>query len=315
MADYVPVVAASDGGGSIRIPASYTGLVGLKPSRGSMPTGPTNYRGWQGASVNFFLTKTVNDSELLFNAMKTNVVYAPFNYVQADIKVSKKLKIAYSLKSPVNTKVSQDAKTAILKTVKALEKLGHTVVKANPNYDGFKLMQSYYLVNGVETAAMIKNIETSLNRKVTIDEIEPISWVLYQYGLSIKGFEMVEALNYWDQTSHIMNEFHQQYDLFLTPTTATVAPDLQKEYINKNLIEKMHNIESISNKYEIVWKMFEKSLAHTPYTMLANITGQPALSLPLHQNDDGLPLGVQFMANKGEEDLLFEIARQLTKDL
>lgn len=313
LANYVPVVAASDGGGSIRIPASYCGLVGLKPTRGSIPTGPFSYRGWQGASINFFLTNSIEDSELLFNAIKTNVVQSPFNYVENKQKIPEKLRIAYSLKSPVDSKVTKHAKKAITNTIIALKKLGHTVVEAKPEYDGFKLMESYYLVNGVETASMMKKISTSLNRAITIDDIELISWVLYQYGLSIKGWEMVDALNYWDLVSETMHEFHNEYDLFLTPSTADTAPDYDKTYQDQALIKKMINIEDISNKYEIVWDMFEDSLAYTPYTMLANITGQPAISLPLYKNGDGYHLGVQFMAAKGKEKLLLEIGKQLMK--
>ncbi len=313
LADYVPIVAASDGGGSIRIPASYGGLVGLKPSRGSMPSGPSNYRGWQGASINFFLTKTVEDSELIFNLMKTNTIQSPFNYVEAKTKKTENLKIAYSLQSPVNSKVSKDAINAVNKTVNNLKKLGHTLVEVQPQYDGFKLMESYYLVNGVETAAMIKSIETAFKRSVTIDDIELVSWVLYQYGKTIKGYEMVDALNYWDLVSEIMHEFLLDYDLFITPTTANIAPNYDKNYLNSELITQMQNIAYNDDKYAVVWKMFEKSLENTPYTMLANITGQPAISLPLYQNLDGYNLGVQFMAKKGEENLLLAIGKQLLK--
>lgn len=313
LADYVPIVAASDGGGSIRIPASYGGLIGLKPTRGSMPTGPYTYRGWQGASINFFLTKTIQDSELIFNAMKSNTIQSPFNYIETTKDSPKKLKIAYSLKSPVNSKVSQDAIDAINKTIKELENLGHSVVEIMPQYDGFKLMESYYLVNGTETAAMIKSIESALNKKVTINEIELGSWVIYQYGLAIKGYEMVDALNYWDLVSEIMHDFLSDFDLFLTPTTANVAPNYDKNYLSEDLIKQMQNIEFADDKYAIVWKMFENSLENTPFTMLANITGQPAISLPVYKNIDGHNLGVQFMAKKGEEKLLLEIGKQLIK--
>ena len=136
---------------------------------------------------------------------------------------------------------------------------------------------------------------------------------MYQYGLSIKGYEVVSALNYWDKVSETMHEFLEDYDLFLTPTTAKTAPKYNETYQSETLISKMKNIENLDDKYTIVWKMFEESLAYTPYTMLANITGQPAISLPLFRNQANENLGVQFMAKKGEEKLLFEISKQLLR--
>lgn len=313
LADFVPVVTASDGGGSIRIPASYTGLVGLKPTRGSMPTGPKSHRGWQGASINFFITKTIEDTELLFNAMAQNTIEAPFNYVQQNIDLNRPLTIAYTDQSPVNSKVSEDAITALNSTVEKLRKLGHIVKKVTPDYDGFELMKSYYMVNGVETANMIKGIEKQINRNVTIDDIELVSWVLYQYGLKVKGYELVHALNGWDQVSEIMHLFHKDYDIFITPTNAKAAPYFDEVYQSDSLIKQMEEIESNQNPYKIVWEMFEASLSYTPFTMLANITGQPAISLPVYENDKNEQFGVQLMAEKGNEQLLFNISKIIMK--
>ena len=309
--DYVEVVSASDGGGSIRIPASFCGLIGLKPTRGSMPVGPNGYRGWQGASVNFFLTKSLSDTKLLFNHMQTNTIEAPFNYVVADEIERQSLKIAYSVKSPVHSEVSDDAINAVKQTVENLRMLGHKVVEEIPPIDGSSLMDSYYLVNGVETAAMMKQIENNISRKLTIDDMELMTWVIYQYGLRVKGYQMVDALNAWDKYSAIMHEFHEQYDLYLTPTTAKTAPRIDTEYFDEAFKLEMMTIENHPNPLEIVWRMFEKSLAYTPFTMLANITGQPAISLPLYTNHSHEPLGVQFMAGKGQESLLFRISEQL----
>lgn len=313
VADYVPVVAASDGGGSIRIPAAFSGLVGLKPTRGSMPTGPFVHRGWQGASINFFINKSVEDAELLFNAMKTNTQESPFNYVESKKVYDRPLKIAYSDVSPVNSVVDEDAKKALKETVSALKALGHTVEYVTPEYDGMTLMESYYMVNGVETVSMIKGIETMMNKTVTIDNIELMSWVLYQYGLKVEGYQMVDALNFWDQVSEIMHHFHDEYDLYLTPTNAKAAPKYDQIYHTDDFIETMKNIEFNDNPYQVVWDMFEKSLAHTPFTMLANITGQPAISLPLYENEQKDQFGVQLMAKKGEEQLLLDISKKLMK--
>lgn len=314
VAGFTPVVAASDGGGSIRIPASYTGLVGLKPTRGSIPTGPYMHRGWQGASMNFFLTKTVGDTELLFESIKQNTVASPFNYVAGKAIPKKTLRIAYTDVSPVGSVVSEDAKAALMQTVQQLEALGHTLVYETPDYDGMKLMETYYMVNGVETAAMFKDIETTLERPVAMHEIELMSWVLYHYGLRVQGWQMVDALNYWDRVSDIMHQFHQKYDLYLTPTTAKAAPSVNHVYHTDTFVKRMERIESDENPYQVVWDMFEESLSYTPFTMLANITGQPALSIPLYRNQNNEYFGTQLMAAKGNEALLFSIAKTLMNE-
>lgn len=309
--NYVPVVAASDGGGSIRIPASYTNLVGLKPTRGSMPTGPGGYRGWQGASVNFFITKDVADAEFLFQHMHTNTIQAPFNYVKYEGEFKKTLRIAISDVSPVGSHVSKDAKKALSETANVLKDMGHIVEYVTPQYDGMRLMETYYMVNGVETVAMMQSIESSLGRKVNVDDMQLTSWCLYQYGLTVEGYQVVNALNYWDQTSALMHKFHETYDLYITPTNADVAPEFDKVYQDEALLERMRNIAQDRNPYEVVYQMFEKSLRYTPFTMLANITGQPAISVPFYENDKHQSLGIQMMAPKGAESLLFDISKAL----
>ena len=309
--NYVPVVAASDGGGSIRIPASYTNLVGLKPTRGSMPAGPNGYRGWQGASVNFFITQDVADAAFLFEHMQSNTIQAPFNYVKFKDNNKKNLRIAVSDVSPVGTVVSQDAKDALNEAVKTLKDMGHTVEYVTPQYDGMRLMETYYMVNGVETAAMMKSIEASLNRKVRIDDMQLTSWCLYQYGLSVAGYQVVDALNYWDNVSAILHAFHETYDVYITPTNADVAPEFDKVYQDEALLERMRNIETDHNPYGVVWDMFEHSLRYTPFTMLANITGQPAISVPFYENEKQEAVGIQIMAPKGAESLLFKISDAL----
>ena len=202
-----------------------------------------------------------------------------------------------------------------MKTVEILKELGHDVECAKPEYDGFKLMEGYYMVNGVETASMIKSIEAMSQQKVKQEDIELMSWVLYQYGLSVEGWQMVDALNMWDQVSEIVHDFHNTYDLFITPTNAKPAPYVDQVYHDEAFIERMKNVESDEDKYDVAWTMFEDSLAYTPFTMLANITGQPAISLPMYRTSNNEAMGVQLMAEKGNEKLLFEVSKDLMSKL
>lgn len=316
-AGIVPIVTASDGGGSIRIPASFNGLIGLKPTRGRIPVGPNGYRGWQGASIHFALTKSVRDTWNMLKAMQVEQYDAPF--VLPSIKEEKlepinhSLSFAYSLTSPIGEKVSEDAKKAVLTAVKKLQKLGHKVEEQTPKTDGIKAMQTYYIVNGVETAAMIEGIEAGMNRKVSVEDMEPMSWALYRSGLNITGVEYSKVLAFWDQLTAKTESFFKEYDALILPSTNGPAFSHDRFKKTENFIEQLKNIDQFDKdtQQKLIWEMFDESLAYTPFTQQQNLTGQPAISLPIYENKDGLPIGTQIWTKKGAEVLLLQIAKQL----
>ncbi|MBY5030513.1 amidase [Streptococcus suis] len=315
----VPLAAASDGGGSIRIPASFNGLIGLKPSRGRIPVGPISYRGWQGASSNFALTKSVRDTKHLLYHLQTYQVEAPFPLALLSEQSllapqDKPLKIAYSLESPIGSSVSADAKQAVLSLLPQLEALGHQITElASPILDGLEVMQAYYLMNSVETAQMFDEIEAGLGRPMTPDDIEIMTWAIYQSGQTIPAKLYSKVLQDWDRYSAIMADFHQHYDLLLTPTVADVAPKLDQFTHSQEMLDRLLHMQELAmaEQQSLIWEMFADSLAWTPFTQQANITGQPAISLPTYKTPQGLPIGVQFTAAKGREDLLLHVADQL----
>ncbi|WP_051910461.1 amidase [Carnobacterium pleistocenium] len=320
----VPIAGASDGGGSIRIPASFTGLVGLKPTRGKTPIGPGVGRSWQGAAISFALTKSMRDTAAMLDVLQVVQPAAAFQtplfeagYLNRLLDPQRKIfRIAFSLDSPVQTPVSAEAKKAVLKTVKWLEANGHQVTEKTPEIDGIQLMKSYYAMNSGETTAMMEGIEKKLQRSVTIEDMELVTWVLYTAGKSISAASYSNTLTTWDQAAEVMANFNDSYDLYLTPATAEAAPEVGVQWQDKVILDQMRHIEdySMDQQQEIVWNMFDKSLTVTPFGVQANLTGQPAISLPVHVTQNGLPLGVQFTAPKGKEEWLLEIGRSLEAD-
>lgn len=309
-----PIAGASDGGGSIRIPASFSGLIGLKPTRGTMPVGPSEWRSWQGASINFALTLSMRDTQQLFYALRTSQPTAPYQAPQVEwhhqqASQKPRLKVAFTTASPTGGQVSETAIQAVRSAAAFLEKQGHEVVEVGYPVDGQQMMTTYYAMNGGETAAMFAEINAARQVPVRREEMELMTWALYQYGKKLPAADYVLALQWWDQLAEKMEEVFSTYDLFLTPTTAFPAPLIEEDLQSDSIRQRLHEIESLGKSAagELIEEMFAKSYALTPYTQLANLTGQPAISLPTALSEEGLPLGIQFMASKGREDLLFQV--------
>lgn len=318
-AGLVSLAGASDGGGSIRIPASFNGLIGLKPSRGRVPVGPTSFRGWQGASSHFALTKSVRDTKNLLWHLQTCQLEAPFplpTLTEQSLFNHKRqpLTIGYYLPSPVGTAMTAEAQEAVLQTVQALRDLGHEVIELTTYpVDAIALLKSYYLMNSVETAQMFDEIAAGLGRDLTPDDMEMMTWAIYRSGLTIPARVYSKTLQDWDQFSHQMAVFHQTYDLLLTPTVADVAPKHGQLTPHEAVRQRLSQMDtySMADQQDLIWEMFAPALEVTPITAHANLTGQPAISLPTYERADGLPIGIQLMAAKGREDLLLQIAEQL----
>ncbi|KAJ61812.1 6-aminohexanoate-cyclic-dimer hydrolase [Enterococcus faecalis KS19] len=171
-------------------------------------------------------------------------------------------------------------------------------------------------MNGAETTAMMNSIQQGLGRPIRKEEIEPFSWTMHQFGQKIPAATYVHSLQLWDQAAVTMEELFQKFDLFLSPTTAFSAPkineDLQSEHIRQRMVQAAELTEA--ELAELIYDYFDKSLQLTPYTQLANLTGQPAISLPTHVTATGLPLGIQLLAARGREDLLFQVGEQFEQE-
>lgn len=317
----VPLAGASDGGGSIRIPASFSGLFGLKPTRGRTPVGPGVGRQWQGASIDFALSRSVRDSAALLDTLQVIQPEAAFHaplfpgsYL-ADMNYphQRKLKVAYTTASPVGTPVSDEAKEAVYKTVRWLEEQGHEVEEKLSPVNGVKLMENYYMMNSGEMAAMISSMERSMDRVLTSDDMEIESWVLAEAGKKVSAAEFVHSLAEWDVAAAQMSTLFERYDFYVTPVNAFPAPKIGELTPHNEQIQYLMRISDLDKiqQQQLIYEMFEPSLTYTPFTQLANLTGQPAMSVPVHLTPEGLPMGVQIMATKGREDWLLHLAGQL----
>ena len=295
----VSIASGSDAGGSIRIPASWTGLIGLKPT---------------GHVVKFPLVKTIEDAKTYFDKTKIN---KPKTLVEVP-KDLKSLKIAYSLKTPLkDVELSEDGKKAVLKAVDFLRKQGFTVEEVNEfPIDGYEGIRTYTIgaIGGGYTAAA--NLAKEKNKR----DLDPATYALgtSSYKGKTANTDVTSAKNpsiYANQ----MNEFYKKYDLFLMATNAVTAPSNDKKvdpYVDPKVEEQLYNINKIKDpkeRFNLLVKQWEPMMRRTPFTWLFNLTGNPAISLPVYKSENNLPLGVMFAAKNNSEKILLEIG-QLFQD-
>ncbi|MBO0477484.1 LPXTG cell wall anchor domain-containing protein [Vagococcus sp. DIV0080] len=302
-----PVASGSDAGGSIRIPASWNGVVGLKPSRGILKA---NSASPKGQVVHFANTKSMEDTNLLFESLRN-----PKSPISDDI-LSKEMKIAYSTESPVGTPVSEDSKLAVKEAVDFLKQEGFQVEEVTPDIDGIKLMEGYYTI-AAGSAGMAEYLGSQiLKRPITIDDVDILTWALYQTGKVTTKEEVDEAWRFNQEAQEKMTAFHEAYPIYLTPTTASTAPMIGDPLITSNNLEKMKQIETVDapSRKKLIYDQWLDALTYSPYTQLSNLTGEPAISLPTYVSKEGLPLGIQFNARTGEDRLLLEMGDLFEKN-
>lgn len=323
----VPMASAGDGGGSIRIPSSCCGLFGLKVTRGRNPTGPDYGQIWQGAVVEHILSRSVRDSAAMLDETQGPDVGAPYvippperPFLEETLRDPGTLTIAFTTRSPLDTPVHPECIKAVTNTAKLLEKLGHNVEEAQPNINGRAMANSYFAMYYGEVAADIEELESVLGRKAKPDDVEPETWALALLGRTFSAGYFVRALREWGILSREMGRFHERYDLYLTPTMA-VPPykigELQPSPVEKFATRLINTLGlgrllKFSGAFE---KIAIQSLSKTPFTQIANLTGQPAMSLPLSWTADNLPCGVQVIGKFGDEATLIRLASQLEKEM
>jgi amidase len=319
----VPMASASDGAGSIRIPAACCGLFGLKVTRGRTPNGPIHGRTWQGAVVEHVISRSVRDSAAILDATQGADAGAPYiipppqrPYMKEIEQSPRPLRIAFDTQSPINTTVHPECIQAVEHTVALLQELGHRVEEVHPDLDRLALAKSLIVLYAGEVAAIIDDLVPILGRKTKQSDVESITWTLGLLGRIYSAGQIVKAKRGWELAARIMGQFHETYDLYLTPTLA--YPPIKISELDPRPIElallKVINALGLGRVLlatGVIDKMAVENLSKTPFTPLANFTGQPAMSVPLHWTSDGLPCGVHFMGRYGDEATLLQLAAQL----
>lgn len=301
-AGIVPVAHASDGGGSIRIPASHCGLFGLKPSRGRVPSGPAHIEGWMGLSMNHVISRSVRDSahflDLTQGPEAGTRVFPPRDvtgtYLQALEQPERKLRIAVWQKNYFGVPVHPDCQAAVDKAIQACLALGHEVHEDMPQLPIADMFAGMGVVTSVGMLASIHQREQRLGRAVREDEIEPLDWRSLQQARGHTAQQMLAARSSFDTGGRILDQFLARYDLILTPTTAAPAPLL--------------GALSLDQPFE---SFVPEAMKASAYTALFNMGGQPAMSVPMHWTADNIPVGAHFVARFGSEGRLLRLAAQL----
>jgi Asp-tRNA(Asn)/Glu-tRNA(Gln) amidotransferase A subunit family amidase len=299
----LPVAHATDGGGSIRIPAAQCGLFGLKPSRGRISLAPDAGEGWGGLSTGHVVSRSVRDSALVLDCTAGpepgDPYFAPASerpFLEAISRPARKLRIALMLKDHRGAKLHPECLEAVERAAKLCTSLGHAVEEADPNLDMVALRPMNSRIAAANTARSCNLRWKALGREPNADDVEAVTWAVYQHGLKVSGVEYIEAIAAAHAAGRKMATFLTSYDMILSTTLAAPPPKLG--YFDQN-----GDVQAFT----------ERVAEYLSVTPLHNATGTPAMSVPLHWTADGLPVGVHFAGRYGEEATLLALAAELEK--
>lgn len=303
-AGVLPAAHATDGGGSIRIPASCCGLFGLKPSRGRVPMGPPSTEGWGGLSTHHAVTRSVRDSAALLDAtagLEPGSRYgAPTPerpYLEEAGREPGRLRIALSVLPPAGSPVDAECVEAARAAARLCESLGHHVEEATPMLNMEAIGQALFSIISSSVAADIQARHAATGIAPGPDVLEAVTLIYYQMGLKTTGIDVARAHGVLQEAAVEMARFMEPYDIWLTPTLA--APPVE--------------IGRLSLSNPNVEEYYQAAGTFTAFTGILNMTGQPAMSVPLAMSAAGLPIGVQFAGHYGDEATLFRLAGQLER--
>ena len=303
-AGIVPVAQGSDGGGSIRVPASCCGLFGLKPTRGRIPWGPKYGESWSGMHGMHVISRSIRDSAALLDITAGPDVGAPYwanppsvSYLDERFNPTNKLKVAYSHVPVFESLIDVNCINAMHTAIALMDSLGHTVEEAKPNISLDELSEAGWLICAANTLVEVNQYASKTNQEVDKAHFENITWNLMEWCKTMSAADYARWIQVIHRTGREFAQFFEEYDVFITPTLA--KPPIMLGDLNmmsENIIDFLSNFSEFG-----------------PYTFLSNLAGNPAMSLPLHWTNDNLPIGVQFVGRYGDELTLFKIATQLER--
>lgn len=317
----VPAAHAGDGGGSIRIPASHCGLVGLKPTRGRNPLGPVSGEHWASLVEEHVITRSVRDCAGLLDATAGPDPGAPYQvrdparpFADEVGQPPGRLRIAFTSESLFAETADDDCRAAVADAALLARSLGHTVEEALPTFDRAALVRAYLLVVAVGVSSDLAVAAARAGRPARAKDVEPATWLLQLIARALPASDYVAAVELIRRTSRQVAEFFGRYDIFLTATAARPPVKLGELALTRGEKFQLGIVRTLPLRALLMKAVDEAArgpLAATPNTQLFNMTGQPAISLPLWWNAAGLPIGTQWVAPYGREDLLLRLASQL----
>jgi amidase len=302
-AGILPAAHATDGGGSIRIPAAQCGLFGLKPSRGRVSMAPDAGEGWGGLSAAHVVSRSVRDSALMLDCTTGPEPGDPYTapmpehpFLEAVARPPRRLRIALMLKDHRGARLHPQCLEAVQRGAQLCASLGHVVEEADPDLDMVALRPMNNRIAAANTARSCSMRWKAIRREPRADDVEAVTWAVYQHGLQVSGIEYIEAIAAVHAAGRKMAAFLTSYDVILSTTLAGPPPKLG--YFDQN-----GDVETFD----------ERVTQYLSVTPLHNATGTPAMTLPLHWTADGLPVGVHFAGRYGEEATLLALAAELER--
>jgi amidase len=303
-AGMVPAAAANDGGGSIRIPAANCGLFGLKPTRARTPVGPDVGEVWSGLTAYHAVTRTVRDSAALLDATAGPAAGDPYcaprparSYAAEVDTDPGRLRIAITTRAPGGYAVHADCQEAVAKAARLCETLGHNVAEAAPAFDLAGLTTHFRTLWGVNLAANLEQYRKAGLPPPGPGDLETITALVAEEGMRKTGRDYLEAVRAFHRVGRDFAAFFEKFDVLVTPTMTQPPWPLG-------------TIDMMSDDLD---RFTEVLLSLQAFTPQFNVTGQPAASVPLHCNSQGLPIGVQFATRFGDEATLLRLCGQLER--